>query len=148
MHEHGRLEPAQGGLHFAGSVARCEVLVVESSAVVLCEAAERRFEIQKGFDFDAYIGESFGVIAEKAVRVCIRFDRRWAEYVQERTWHESQKFKKCRGGGIELTMEVGSTPDLRTWILSFGSGAEVLEPKALRDEVAAEFGDALARYRE
>ena len=45
-------------------------------------------------------------------------------------------------------MDVGSTPDLRTWILSFGSGAEVLEPAALRAEVAAEMREALEHYTE
>jgi len=43
-------------------------------------------------------------------------------------------------------MDVGSTPDLRTWVLSFGSGAEVLEPDELRSEVARELKDALGRY--
>ena len=137
-----------GGLYVVGLDHKSgEIRTFAVDRIRKIEATERRFEIQQGFDFDSYIGESFGVIAERAVRVCIRFDRRWAAYVQERTWHESQKFKKSRGGGIELTMEVGSTPDLRTWILSFGSGAEVLEPEALRDEVAAELDEALGRYR-
>jgi predicted DNA-binding transcriptional regulator YafY len=43
-------------------------------------------------------------------------------------------------------MEVGGTADLRTWILSFGSGAEVLEPEGLRAEVARELEDARVRY--
>ena len=44
-------------------------------------------------------------------------------------------------------MEVGGTDELRTWILSFGDGALVLEPAALRDAVARELGLALERYR-
>lgn len=106
-----------------------------------------RFEQRPGFDFDAYIGSSFGVIAESAVEVRIRFDRRWATYVQERTWHASQRFGKGKAGSVELTMDVGNTPDLRTWILSFGGGAEVLEPQALRREVEKELHDALRRYQ-
>jgi predicted DNA-binding transcriptional regulator YafY len=43
-------------------------------------------------------------------------------------------------------MEVGGLAELRTWVLSFGGGAEVLEPEALRTEVAAELAEALARY--
>ena len=44
-------------------------------------------------------------------------------------------------------MEVGGIDELRTWILSFGDGALVLEPAALRDAVARELAGALARYR-
>jgi predicted DNA-binding transcriptional regulator YafY len=32
-------------------------------------------------------------------------------------------------------------------VLSFGSGAEVLEPESLRDDVRAELARAAARYR-
>jgi hypothetical protein len=45
-------------------------------------------------------------------------------------------------------MEVGGIDELRTWILSFGDGALVLEPAALRDAVAREHAAAAARYTE
>ena len=32
-------------------------------------------------------------------------------------------------------MQVGGSADLRTWILPFGAGAEVLEPDAVREEL-------------
>jgi hypothetical protein len=99
------------------------------------------------FDFERYIGASFGVIAEPATRVRILFEPRWASYVAERTWHPSQKLTPRERGRVELAMEVGGTDELRTWILSFGDGALVLEPPALRDAVARELGLALARYR-
>ena len=89
---------------------------------------------------------SFGVIADQAVRVRILFEPRWATYVEERNWHESQTFTKGPDGKIEISMDVGSTPDLRSWILSFGSGAEVLEPEELRAEVARELEEARVRY--
>ena len=43
-------------------------------------------------------------------------------------------------------MEAGGTPESRNWVLSFGSGAEVLEPKSLRDDVSAELQAAARRY--
>ena len=43
-------------------------------------------------------------------------------------------------------MEVGGTAELRSWILSFGAGAEVLEPVSLRAEVTQELEACLARY--
>ena len=44
-------------------------------------------------------------------------------------------------------MQVGGTAELRSWILSFGSGAEVLEPESLRNEVAMELAAAIRRYQ-
>ncbi len=109
-------------------------------------ATPRRFEPDPSFDFEATMASSFGVIAETPVQVRIRFERRWAGYVEERVWHASQVLTPLADGCVELTMQVGGTADLRTWILSFGSGAEVLEPEALRAEVTKELGEALERY--
>ena len=44
-------------------------------------------------------------------------------------------------------MDVGGTPDLRTWVLSFGSGAEVLEPESLRAEVVGELEECARPLR-
>jgi len=136
-----------GGLYVVGLDHRSgEIRTFAIDRIRAIESRDARFTVRPEFDFDAYIGSSFGVIAEPAVPVRIRFDRRWATYVEERTWHPSQKLEKAPGGGVLLSMEVGGTAELRTWILSFGSGAEVLEPAALREEVTAELASALERY--
>jgi predicted DNA-binding transcriptional regulator YafY len=110
-------------------------------------ATERRFRVPESFDFDRYVGSAFGVIAEPPVRVRIRFDPRWADWVAERTWHPTQKLERGRDGSLELVMEVGGAAEVRSWVLSFGSGAEVLEPRSLREEVRRELRNGVARYR-
>ena len=137
-----------GGLYVVGLDHKtAEVRTFALDRIRHLETTGTRFEVPETFDFDAYIGSSFGVIAEPATRVRIRFDRRWATYVEERTWHASQTLEHRRDGTLDLTMDVGGTPDLRTWVLSFGSGAEVLEPESLRAEVVGELEDALRRHR-
>jgi len=147
-----RLDPYRvwyrsGGLYVVGFDHRSrEVRTFAVDRIRKLEATDVHFEVLSSFDFDEYIGSSFGVIADQAVRVRILFEPGWVTYVEERNWHESQSFKKAPGGRIELSMDVGSTPDLRGWILSFGSGAEVLEPEELRAEVARELENARVRY--
>ena len=136
-----------GGLYVVGLDHKSgEIRTFAVERIRALEATGRRFETDPDFDFDAYIGSSFGVIAEPATLVRVLFERRWATYVEERTWHESQQLRQRPGGRVELSMEVGGTAELRSWILSFGSGAEVLEPAALREEVARELADAARRY--
>jgi predicted DNA-binding transcriptional regulator YafY len=138
-----------GGLYVVGLDHKSgEVRTFAVDRVHRLEPTARRFTVPAGFDFDAFIGSSFGVIAEQAGRVRIRFDRRWATYVAEHVWHASQQLEPAEGGGLELTMHVGGTAELRAWILSFGSGAEVLEPASLRGEVVRELEAAAARYRD
>lgn len=110
------------------------------------KATEARFTPDPAFDFETFTASSFGVIAEPATFVRIRFAMRWATYVEEHSWHPSQKLEALPDGGIELSMEVGGTSELRSWVLSFGSGAEVLEPQPLRDEVRGELERAATLY--
>ena len=136
-----------GGLYAVGFDHHSgEIRTFAVDRIGALEPSERRFRVREGFDFDAYIGASFGVVAEPAVRVRIRFEGTAANYVEERTWHPSQKLARDALGRLELAMEVGGTEELRSWILSFGAGAEVLEPESLRAEVARDLGAALARY--
>jgi predicted DNA-binding transcriptional regulator YafY len=136
-----------GGLYTVGFDHKSgEIRTFAVERIRSIELTERRFARDPAFDFDAYIGSSFGVIAEPATTVRIRFERRWATYVEEHSWHPSQRLAKRAGGRVELTMQVGGTAELRSWILSFGAGAEVLEPPALRKEVVSELASALRRY--
>jgi proteasome accessory factor B len=110
------------------------------------ELTKERFRIPPDFDFEAFTNSAFGVISEPAARVRIRFEPHWRTHVEERTWHPSQQLSIADDGSIELSMEVGGTAELRSWVLSFGSGALVLEPQALRNEVQKELESAAGRY--
>jgi len=109
---------------------------------------DAHFVVPADFDFEARTASAFGVVADPAEPVRIRFDPRWARYVQEHEWHPSQRFETTPDGGVELAMDVGIGDELRGWVLSFGAGAEVLSPASLRDEVAAELARAGERYAE
>jgi len=128
--------------HLSGEVRTFSVGRIRELA-----ATEQRFRVPESFDFDARVGASFGVVNEPPMGVRIRFDRRWADWVAERTWHPTQALARRRGGVLELTMEVGGAAEVRSWVLSFGSGAEVLEPASLRNDVRQELERAAARYQ-
>ncbi len=114
----------------------------------ILEATEtsEAFEVRSDFDFDAYTASSFGVVAEPAEQVRIRFDRSRATEIAERIWHPSQKLHPNEDGSVELELEVGTGIELKSWVLSFGQSAEVLSPPSLRADLEADLKAALARY--
>ena len=137
-----------GGLYVIGHDHRSdEIRTFAVDRIRGVKTTGEAFSIPASFDFDAYTASSFGVVAEPAVAVRIRFDQSWAIHVEEHSWHSSQKLERHGDGSVELRMEVGETTELRNWVLSFGGGAEVLEPESLRAEVVLELERALARYR-
>ncbi len=137
-----------GGLYVIGHDHRSgEIRTFAIDRIRSIAATERSFVQRADFDFETYTAGNFGVVAEPAVRVVVRFSKTWATHVRERTWHPSQSIRELTDGGVELEMQVGGADELVSWILSFGPGAEVLEPAALREQVSTALALALAVYR-
>lgn len=137
-----------GSLYVIGHDHRSsEIRTFAIDRILALEATGDSFVPRTDFDFDAYTASSFGVVAEPASRVLLRFESRWAAYVREREWHASQRLRALAEGGIELELTVGAGQELVGWILSFGDGVVVVEPEILRREVESGLERALARYR-
>jgi len=136
-----------GGLYVVGHDHRSgEVRTFAVERIQKITPTDEAFAVRSDFDFDAYVGQAFGVMSEPASKVVIRFSRTWATHIEERTWHPSQRLERLAGGGVKLEMEVGGLLELKSWVLSFGAGAEVIEPEELREAVRAELAQALAAY--
>ena len=127
--------------HLSGELRTFAITRIET-----IEILDEHFEVSPDFDFDAFTSTAFGVISEPATRVRIRFAPEWRAHVSEHTWHATQELESLPGGGVELRMEAGGTPEIRNWVLSFGAGAEVVEPQSLREEVAGELAKAAGLY--
>jgi len=108
-----------------------------------------RYEIPDDFDPDAWLANSWGIWSSDSTpteRVRLRFDAAISHRVREAVWHRSQQLTELDDGGVELTVTVAGTVEIRPWILSWGDGVEVLEPRALREAVAQAVRAAAARY--
>ncbi|MFL2935733.1 MAG: helix-turn-helix transcriptional regulator [Myxococcota bacterium] len=137
----------EGGLYVIGFDHRSqEIRTFAVDRIRALQETGDSFEVLEGFDFDRWTAANFGVVSEPAARVRIRFEAAWAHYIRERVWHRSQSLTPRPDGGLELTMEVGGDQELANWILSFGPGAEVLEPPGLRNRVSEALREALKPY--
>jgi predicted DNA-binding transcriptional regulator YafY len=91
-----------------------------------------------GFDLEEYVGNALMVMRGAPLEVRLRFDRKVAPWVGDRTWHPSQKIERTQGGAVVMTLQVADTSELVGWILSFGGGVRVLSPQSLRDRMHEE----------
>ena len=91
--------------------------------------------------------DGWDVIADQpVVSITVRFSATVAARVAETRWHPSQKLEWRDDGSVVWRGRIAGTHEVRVWILGWGADAEVLEPRALRDEVAAELRRAAAAY--
>jgi predicted DNA-binding transcriptional regulator YafY len=135
----------RGSLYLVGRTRRhddiCHWKVDRIEAVVL---KEQRFERPEGFDLQKHLSKSFGVYhGDGEVRVRILFLPTVARYVQESTWHPSQKLVKQRDGSVMAEFTVDSTEEIKRWIMSFGKQARVLIPQSLRLAILAEWAEVI-----
>jgi len=95
-----------------------------------------------------FFGSSFGIFqGNKAVSVQLEFSQRVGSYVRERSWHHSQRVVSREGGRVELSLEVGLTPEFVGWVLSFGADVRVMAPVALQEELRERAKAVVEQYK-
>ena len=83
--------------------------------------------------------------SDRVERIRIAFTPDVAAEIRERRWLASQQIVEDQGSAI-LTGEVAGLAEVERWVLSYGPSAKVVEPKELRDRVAAKLRAAAAGY--
>ncbi len=105
------------------------------------------FQRDPAFDADAYLEGSFGIFHGRGLeRVAIRFNAFRARWVRHQRWHRDQEVEEHPDGSLTLRFPVSHFPEVKMEILKYGADCEVLEPEALRREIAEEGRRLAALY--
>ncbi len=111
------------------------------------EVTKFLFTLPEDFNLHEHLATSFGVYhGNGEVHVKVRFSPAVARYVQESSWHKSQKLSKQKDGGVVAEFDLNSTEEIKSWILGFGRHAVVLQPESLRQEMAEEHRQSFGAY--
>jgi predicted DNA-binding transcriptional regulator YafY len=111
-------------------------------------AYTERFAVPEDFNIDDYFQGELGIWrSPERHKVVIDFDATAASYVRTRRTHATQKLAGIAGGGIRLSMTVGSLKPVVSWVLEWGPRARVVEPRELVEQVRDELERALALYQ-
>ena len=80
---------------------------------------------------------AFGVYAGgEPTTFVLRFSPDLAPLIRERVWHSTQALRDLSSGGLELTFRCAASYEVTAWVASWRQGVEVVEPLALREELA------------
>ncbi|MBV5327515.1 MAG: WYL domain-containing protein [Chlorobium sp.] len=111
------------------------------------DPTEKTFEWPEDFDPEALLEKAFGLYWDDPLTAKIKFPAAQGRYIRERKWAVQQQIEELADGSIILTMETSGSFDVKRWVMSFGSDAELLEPQSLRDEIQNEAKKMAATYR-
>jgi predicted DNA-binding transcriptional regulator YafY len=132
-----------GYCHLKKSVLRFAVSRIHEASVL-----ETKYKIPSDFNFNSFIGSSFGIMTEDTEHIIkIQFRKELAPYIIERQWHPSQVIKQNEDGSIILSFTTNSLFEVKRWILSWGSGAKVIEPEILIKQVTYDIHGMLDSYK-
>ncbi len=109
------------------------------------------FPFQRPTDFDVarYFDGAFAIIVGSLKqKVRVRFDKSAVRYVCEKRFHSSQQNEIQSDGSAIVHFLLSSLIEIRSWVLSFGSRAEVLEPVELRTALRVEVDELAQVYGE
>ncbi len=128
-----RLRPHRGGLHIISRVSYYDQLITQAvDRFESVKVTSEEFEPPEHLSVDEQVSNAFGVSLEEPMDVVVRFTAEQAPYIRERIWHPSQELEELGDGRVVLRLRAGGFYEIKSWVLSFGAAAEVLEPEALR----------------
>jgi len=125
---------------------RKAVRVFALDRIRMLSRTEESFAVPEDFRLEDFLRSSFGVYQGEPRRVKILFAAEVAGYILEKVWHESQRIRPQKDGSVVFEAEVAGTDEIRHWVMTWGSKAEVLEPESLREEIRREADGILDRY--
>ena len=148
------------GLVFFGTNLYCighmvqyeEIRTLKVSRFQGVEMTADHFQKPERFSLKTYTYGAFGIFhSDKYQTIKIRFTGWAATNLREHKWHPSQKIlKDCtrRDGQdcVEAEFELSDTTEFKRWLLGYGRHAVVLSPKALANELKAEFKASCQSY--
>ncbi|HYH91677.1 MAG TPA: WYL domain-containing protein [Candidatus Saccharimonadales bacterium] len=107
----------------------------------------RTFDPPEAGTLETSLRRAWDIIADQEpTDVVLRFREGVATRVLETTWHPTQRTETADDGSLIWRATVAGPIEIRLWILSWGDDVTVLEPVALRDDVAATHRRAAERY--
>ena len=107
---------------------------------------DESFVMPENFSLEDYLQSAFRVMRGSPEKVRFRLTPGAAHIVRERIWHPTQEIRDLPDGGVEISVEVPINYEIISWIMGFGSAAQVIEPDSLRKRIMLEHQTAAQQY--
>ncbi|ODU40051.1 MAG: transcriptional regulator, partial [Lysobacteraceae bacterium SCN 69-48] len=99
-------------------------------------------------ELNAHLAGSYGIFSGAPKGwATIRFSAKAARWVADEHWHSQQQGRFLADGRYELKLPYSVPRELLMDVLHYGADAEIVEPKALREQLRAHLQLALSNYQ-
>ena len=146
------IEPAaNGGLFAVGyDYLSQQVAAIRLQWVRRVQVLSGTYEIPARLERQRYLAGAWGIVRNSVdaqpIKVVLAFAPDVASLVTEKLAHTVHAMRITDKNRCFVSLQVSDLQEIIPWIRSWGAKVEVLEPKALRDEIAAETMKLAAVY--
>lgn len=125
-----------------------EIRTWKLDRILSAEKTSVPFQRPADFSLQTYLKDSFGIMRSNAPaqRITVRFAAKAARLLQEKAFHPSQQLIRDPTGQLLVTFDLSTLEEFRSWLLSWGPLAEVVEPETLREEMRESLKQSLQKY--
>ena len=111
------------------------------------QVTQHSFVPPRDFDPNDYLKGSFSVFrGTDDFEVVLDFDRWAADLIRGRTWHASQELIELPKGQLRMRLRLNNLEEIERFVLSWGTHATVVRPKALITRIRQIVGELRQRY--
>jgi predicted DNA-binding transcriptional regulator YafY len=113
------------------------------------ESCKEPYVSDDQFNPDGYFRHSLGIFHSHELQpelIHLFFSKTIAPLILESPLHHSMKVLRQNDGGIEVTLYVFNTVELKNLVLSFGDQCRVISPASLQDDIRTSLMKALEQY--
>jgi len=109
---------------------------------------DEKAKVPTGFSIDDEISRGkFGFGAGAEITLEAIFYNGAGDHLFETPIAREQTLTELDDGAVKLVATLPNTPQLGWWILGLGDGVEIIQPKSLRNQIAATIAKMQARYQ-
>lgn len=121
---------------------------IDRISEVEVQSALMKFQVPDEFDAAQFLENSFGIFGDqhKPQTVRVLFSAQVVRILEEKQFHSSQKLTRQKDGSVIAEYLLSSFEEFRSFILSFGQHATVLEPVELIESIQEEIAAMRAHY--
>lgn len=124
---------------------RQEIRYFKICRIESVEKLDEKFEKIKKFNLAEYVSESMGIFKDESINLKLKVRYPLAQTIKEKIWTNNQKITEFDGYIIFEATTMGKV-EIKAWILSLGSSAEVLSPESLRKEIKDDLTKMIKDY--
>lgn len=135
VHPYGVFEHDLAVYFFGYCELRKDLRYFKLSRIEKIEVLDEEFEINKNIDIHQRLNASFGIMNDKPMKLKVEIKYPFSQLVKEKAFSSTYRITEIDDNTIVYEAEIMGYKEIKSWILSMGKYAHVVEPIELREDI-------------